>query len=132
MDYKSLLIIDDDTDDQDIFCSAAEEVSDAIQCISMTNAKEALQKLKAKEIIPDVIFLDLNMPIMTGQEFLQQIKQINPLNKIPVIIFTTSASPATIAETKELGAANFVTKPNSFDELIKILTFLFTTKLSWA
>jgi len=132
MNYKNLLLIDDDTEDQEIFCNAAEQVSDTIHCRPMSNAKEALQKLEAQEVVPDVIFLDLNMPIMTGMEFLEQIKQMDQLNKIPIVIFSTSASPATIAATRELGATNFVTKPNSFDDLIKILTSLLTIKISWA
>jgi CheY-like chemotaxis protein len=125
MKYSNLLIIDDDLDDQEIFCSALNQVSPHVACLALTNGMEALRKLKAKELNPDAIFLDLNMPIMSGQEFLIEIKQIERLDSIPVIIFTTSASPATIQETKELGAADFITKPHSYDELVKIITAFF-------
>lgn len=126
MEFRNLLLIDDDTEDQEIFISAVGNVSDSIKCIAITDATVALQKLQASELSPDVIFLDLNMPIMSGQEFLSKLKKVEQLWSIPVIIFSTSASPETIAITKELGAANFITKPNSFNELVKILSALFT------
>jgi CheY-like chemotaxis protein len=126
MTYNNLLLIDDDLDDQDIFNSALARVSTAVKCISMTNAKEALHRLEKNEFVPDAIFLDLNMPIMTGEQFLKEIKEINHLCTIPVIIFSTTSNPSTIETTKRLGASAFITKPNSFEELVRILTPIFT------
>jgi len=126
MKFRNLLLIDDDAEDQEIFISAVGNVSDSVKCVAMADAGIALQKLQANELSPDVIFLDLNMPIMSGQEFLSKLKKVEQLQSIPVIIFSTSASPETIAVTKELGADNFITKPNSFNELVKILTSVFT------
>ena len=125
MEFRNLLLIDDDTDDQEIFISAIGIVSASVICTAMTDASEALQKLLTGELRPDLIFVDLNMPIMNGQEFLAKLKKEEHLQSVPVIIFSTSASPETIANTKELGAANFITKPNSFNELVKILSSLF-------
>lgn len=125
MEFRNLLLIDDDTDDQEIFISAIEIVSASVICTAMTDASEAFQKLLTGELRPDLIFVDLNMPIMNGQEFLAKLKKEEHLQSVPVIIFSTSASPETIANTKELGAANFITKPNSFNELVKILSSLF-------
>ena len=125
MEFRNLLLIDDDTDDQEIFISAIEIVSASVICTAMTDASEAFQKLLTGELRPDLIFVDLNMPIMNGQEFLAKLKKEEHLQSVTVIIFSTSASPETIANTKELGAANFITKPNSFNELVKILSSLF-------
>jgi CheY-like chemotaxis protein len=121
MPYQNILLIDDDIEDQEIFNSALGLVSNGLQCTSLTNAKEALRKLNSHELHPDVIFLDLNMPIMSGQEFLAEIKNIDHLRTIPIIIFSTSSHLGTIAATKALGAINFITKPNRFDELVNIL-----------
>lgn len=121
MQYRNILLIDDDVEDQEIFNSALSKVSDELQCVSLTSAREALDKLNTQELKPDIIFLDLNMPIMGGQEFLTKIKNTDDLNHIPVIIFSTSSNPATIAETKSLGAVDFITKPNRFDALVEIL-----------
>lgn len=121
MQYQKILLIDDDIEDQEIFNSALSILSDSIECVCFVNAKEALLKLDANELSPDVIFLDLNMPLMSGQEFLMRIKNIDHLKEIPVIIFSTSSNLSTIATTKELGAIDFITKPNRFDALIEIL-----------
>lgn len=121
MSYQHLLLIDDDDDDQEIFITALEKVSQSVNCITFNNAKEALEALIKKEIEPDVIFLDLNMPLMNGQQFLVEIKKIEALKKIPVIIFSTSSHSGTIELTKELGAHDFITKPDKFDDLINLL-----------
>lgn len=121
MQYESILLIDDDIDDQEIFNIALSEVSNSLQCTCLTSAKEALHKLNHNELTADLIFLDLNMPMMSGQEFLKEIKNIDHLKSIPVIIFSTSSNASTIADTKELGAIDFITKPNRFDLLVDIL-----------
>ncbi|PBQ32897.1 response regulator [Sphingobacteriaceae bacterium] len=121
MQYQTILLIDDDVEDQEIFTNALSKVSDLVQCVCFTNARTALEKLKAKELNPDIIFLDLNMPIMNGREFLTLLKNTEALKEIPVIIFSTSASPTTIKETRDLGAKDFITKPNRFDQLVEIL-----------
>ncbi len=116
------MLIDDDDDDQEIFVTAVEEVSPAVDCICLSDATGALTKLATREIKPDVIFLDLNMPVMNGREFLRRIKQHTDLVSIPVIIFTTSSDPATKQQMKTLGAHDFITKPSSYDELVSTLT----------
>ena len=126
MAYGNILLIDDDEDDQEIFLTALEQAAPQVSCTAVTNAHNALHDLKKNHTLPDVIFLDLNMPIMSGQEFLRQIKSADQLKSIPVIIFSTSSNAATIAETKALGALDFITKPNRFDLLVDILRSLFT------
>jgi CheY-like chemotaxis protein len=122
MGYKKILLIDDDEEDQEIFLTAVAHVSDSVSCIALNDAKVALQKLTAKEIIPDVIFLDLNMPVMNGQQFLVEIKKKPELKNIPVIIFSTSSHKPTIELTAVLGAHSFITKPSRYDELVSVLT----------
>lgn len=121
MRYRNILLIDDDDEDQEIFLAAVEEVSNLVRCVAFSGATEALIKLIAKDLNPDVIFLDLNMPIMNGQQFLIEIKKNTELKNIPVIIFSTSSHFTTIQLTKKLGASDFITKPAKYDELIKIL-----------
>lgn len=125
MKYQNVLLIDDDVEDQEIFTEALREVSDQLKCTTSTNAKEALAQLDKMELHPDLIFLDLNMPIMTGLEFLKEIKHLDHLKSLPVIIFSTSSNPATIEETTQLGAIDFITKPSRFNDLVNILQPLF-------
>ena len=125
MKYTNILLIDDDIDDQEIFGEALARISQEVNFTAMSNAKDALRQLVGKVISPDAIFLDLNMPIMNGEEFLKLIKMDEELKHIPVIIFSTSANPATIADLKNTGAVDFITKPGSFSTLIEVLTPFF-------
>jgi CheY-like chemotaxis protein len=58
---------------------------------------------------------------MNGEQFLAEIKKQEALKAIPVIIFSTSSQPNTIQLTKDLGAADFITKPDRYQELVKLL-----------
>lgn len=121
MAYSKILVIDDDADDQEIFLAALASVSSTIECITLGSGVDALRKLNENELTPDIIFLDLNMPIMTGQDFLTEIKRNTSLCHIPIIVLSTSAHKPTIEHAKSLGAENFITKPDKFSELIVIL-----------
>ncbi len=118
MKYKTILQIDDDFDDCEFFQQALEAVSSAVY-MALHNPVEALQKLTTKEIKPDLIFLDINMPLMNGIELLTEIKKRDSIKNIPVILFSTG--PAPISHAKTLGAEDYVTKPNNFNELKNLL-----------
>jgi len=122
MRFGNILLIDDDADDQEIFISALNDISEALDYTALADASIALKKkLESKELTPDVIFLDLNMPIMTGEQFLIAVKNKEGLKNIPVYIFSTTSHSKTIQHTLELGAQDFITKPNKFDDLVNIL-----------
>ncbi len=87
---NKLFLIDDDLDDQFFFKEVIESINQTLHCDTATNGKIALDKLKVSASLPDIIFLDLNMPVINGFDFLIQIKKENALSKIPVCIFTTS------------------------------------------
>jgi DNA-binding NtrC family response regulator len=123
--FETILHIDDDPDDHEIFYTALRKVNDIINYNAWTNAGKALATLIAKKLTPDIIFVDLNMPAMNGQQFLVEIKKRENLWHIPVIILSTSSHIGTIELIKKLGAYEFITKPNSFDELVKILSSIF-------
>jgi CheY-like chemotaxis protein len=122
-----LFLIDDDIDDHEIFKSALAKVDEELALMTATNGYEALSVLSTAGTLPDYIFVDLNMPRMSGLQFLKEIKQTESLKDIPVIIYTTSSSPDDIAKTKALGAVSFVTKPSRFSELCRFLQSLVTT-----
>src|ERR1700744_93560 len=70
MQYSRVLLIDDDEDDQELFLQAIKEIASSIECITLDDARSALTQLENRSLTADLIFLDLNMPIMTGQQFL--------------------------------------------------------------
>jgi CheY-like chemotaxis protein len=116
-------IIDDDPDDREIFAMALDSIG-GLQCEMAANGIQALEKLKTGEI-PSYIFLDLNMPLMSGKDCLVEMNRIPQLKHVPIIIYSTSSENRDIKETKELGAFDYIVKPTSLTELVSILTGIF-------
>lgn len=121
MKYKNILQIDDDDDDCEFFHQALSSISEA-DYTSLHNPIEALHRLTLREINPDIIFLDINMPLMNGIEFLFEIKKRDIIKNIPVIIFSTSQTIQEKEIAQTLGAEDFLTKPVSFNELKNLLS----------
>lgn len=119
---KNIFIVDDDADDREIFMEALAEISPSIKCTVAKDGSEALELLtRNSNGLPDVIFLDLNMPRMNGQECLIKIKKTKELSHIPVVIYTTSNSIHDVTRMKSLGATSFITKPTDFKILVNTL-----------
>ena len=118
---NNILLIDDDEDDQLFFIDAIQSICPTLSCETALNGQIALDNLKINIALPDIIFLDLNMPVMNGFEFLVHINKEDKLNKIPVGIFSTSGNMREKELAKELGARFFLTKPNDFQDLRKKL-----------
>jgi CheY-like chemotaxis protein len=118
-------IIDDDIDDQQFLVEALVENDQSSQCFKAPNGEVAINNLKKAIIpLPDAIFLDLNMPGLTGKQCLVELKQTASLQHIPVIIYSTSSNKKEIQETLEMGAFSFLIKKSSFQELRKELSFI--------
>ena len=127
---KKILLIDDDLDDQFFLKEVLDSINPTLHCETATNGKIALDKLKESASLPDIIFLDFNMPVINGFDFLIQIKKENQLNKIPIGIFTTSNNLRDKELTKEFGAQFFLTKPNDFHVLRKKLQQILSADFS--
>ena len=119
---RSFLLVDDDPDDTFLFGEVLHDVDPSIEFRTAANGQEALDLLKSMHSLPDVIFLDLNMPRMGGVECLSEIKADEALKAIPVIIYTTSSQSKDIEETIQKGAVCFITKPSNMKELTEILS----------
>jgi CheY-like chemotaxis protein len=130
MNYqRTFFIVDDDVDDQDLFIEAVNEVDKTINCMSFSSCEEALELMKSRKIdLPDVIFLDLNMPKLNGKQCLVELKKHADLRHIPVVIYTTSSEKKDMEETARLGAAHFLTKPNKFEELCRAIEYVASKK----
>ncbi|MBK8363928.1 MAG: response regulator [Bacteroidia bacterium] len=114
---KKIFLVDDDEDDQLFFTDALKEIDPAIQCSVARNGKDAIKILQGLNELPDVLFLDLNMPYMNGFECLKVLKTEIKLSLIPIVIFTTSNDPRDVQLTHRLGAEVFLSKPNDFNQL---------------
>ena len=119
--HTTCLIIDDDQEAREIFLALLETIAPACQVITAVNGQDALEKLISKKIDPDIIFLDLNMPLMDGCQFLSALELEHFKKAIPIIVLTTTSDNATRARVLELGATEFVTKHDTFSDWDRIL-----------
>lgn len=124
----TILIAEDDEDDKYLILKAFEITLPNNNVICVEDGEVLIQYLNRmtpfdedeKYPIPDIILLDLNMPRKDGKAALAEIKSHDVLKKIPVIIFTTSTSKEDIDASYSLGSNSFITKPNTFEGLLKI------------
>lgn len=114
----SFLIIDDDDDDIDLFREALREVDASVECWAEQNAQRALDTLQSGlSQMPTAIFLDVNMPVVTGWEVLQRLKIGERTREVPVIMYSTSSLKRDIEKAREMGAMRFMIKPSLFSAL---------------
>lgn len=127
---KRFLVIDDDSDDRELFSEALASVDPVIVCDQATDGADALKRLAAPEIAkPDIIFLDINMPGMNGWQFLTRLKsedKYHHYKDIPVIVYTTSSNVKDKRIADDLGALCFITKPHAFGRLKNMLGIVVT------
>ncbi|MBA2501049.1 MAG: response regulator [Chitinophagaceae bacterium] len=127
---KIILLIDDDIDDQEFFLEAIKEVDPNIVCHITGSCDEGLSLLNNWSLLPDYIFLDLNMPKVDGKKCLVELKKTARLKDIPVIIYSTSSLKKDIEETKAMGAVHFLTKPAAFRDLCYAIENVLSQKFS--
>jgi CheY-like chemotaxis protein len=122
-----VLLADDDKEDREIFMAAIQELSPDIKISVAVNGKELMSKLYNEDSsLPDILFLDLNMPFKNGQECLKEIRSNDRLKRLPVVIYSTSSSSEHIEQTYKGGANYYLPKPDSFRDLKLITEKLFS------
>ena len=127
-----ILMAEDDRDDRLITQKALEENRVANPLVVVENGEELLDYLHLKgkyshlgpSSKPCFILLDLNMPRMDGREALKQIKLDPDLRRIPVVILTTSKAEEDILRSYNTGANSYITKPVTFEGLVKVIKSL--------
>ena len=115
-----VLLIEDDMVDVLGFTRALRKSSDPVNLHVVAQGEEAFQFLEKKEGrgLPNLIVLDLNMPIMGGLEFLGALKSDPALRQIPVVVMTTSSERKDIERSYDLGAAGYMVKPLDHEEFV--------------
>jgi CheY-like chemotaxis protein len=105
-----VLLVDDDADDREIFTWTLNNIYPSAVIATATDGEDALERLEQWDYIPDIIFLDLNMPRMNGFDFLQHIRRRDKWRELPVIVYSTSSNPRDIARSRETGATDYIVK----------------------
>lgn len=121
---QHVLMIDDDDDDRFLFDQALRTMNLPVSYSQCSSAEEGLAYLRNGKL-PDWIFLDINMPRMSGFECLRQIKSRPPFSDIPIVIYSTSGQDADIERARALGASFYLVKPASFHCLCSVLMGIF-------
>jgi CheY-like chemotaxis protein len=129
-DHLRILLADDDEDDRNLFIDAFNELKINTKIEVVKDGQELLDFFDKPDVnLPQILFLDLNMPCKTGIECLIEIKKNDRLKNLSIAIYSTSASEKDIEETFVRGANVYIKKPNNFDSLKKVLSEVVT--LNW-
>jgi two-component system, response regulator len=128
----TILLADDDPDDRQLAQDALAECRLANEIHFVEDGEQLMDYLlrrgayagRAKEPLPGLILLDLNMPRKDGREALKEIKAHPQLRRIPVVVLTTSKAEEDILRTYDLGVNSYITKPVTFESLVEIIKVL--------
>ena len=127
----NIYLADDDQEDRNLFIEALKEIPLKTAVTQFDNGVDLMDDLFSEELIPDVVFLDLRMPIMDGFEMCEKIKQngkclvdirnFKQFSNIKVIVYSSSYHQREVDQLKADGANKYIQKPNSFNQLKTLL-----------
>lgn len=120
----NILLIEDDEIEVMKFNRVLSSLKMNHKIIEANNGEEAIEVLKVKEVVPDLIVLDLNMPKINGIEFLGILKADEYLKHIPAVILTTSNNHKDVLECYRIGIAGYVIKPLKYEDYVDRITKL--------
>lgn len=126
MKYRNILLVDDDTDDAEIFVTALQTINNKIKYSVENNALEALKKLQHSKLSPDMIFLDYHMPYLDGTEFLKLLRSIKELKKIPVVLYSGHSGTLLKEAVDKFKKVQFLKKHENFRKLTELLNDIIT------
>lgn len=128
-EYIYIALADDDEDDRLFFTDAFSELKINTKVQTFNDGLALMNFLNSTDIFPNILFLDLNMPIKNGIECLEEIKENSRFNDIAIAIYSTSSSEDHIEETFVKGANIYIKKPSDFATLKKTLSDVVT--INW-
>lgn len=118
MNKLKILLVDDDEEDRQFFADALKSLDMKTELIELPDGKACVEYLNQNTSRgPNLVFLDLNMPIMNGFQCLEKIRKNEDLKEVIVAIYSTSSSEKDIEETFNKGANIYIKKPSSFKDL---------------
>ena len=121
------MLVDDDADERLLFVEAMMEIAPDFGCFTRSDPKTTIFELLTESLdeLPDLIFVDINMPCMDGWEFLKKLKSDATIEQIPIIMYSTSSLPGDSDKAKKLGAIGLYTKADDYlDMKVSLLHIL--------
>jgi CheY-like chemotaxis protein len=122
-----ILLADDDEDDRQFFTDAINAISSNYKLSTVRDGEELINQLKENKMeLPDFIFLDLNMPYKNGLECLKEIRAMEGMKEVPVLIYSTSINADQVDSSYRCGADRYIQKPTSYDGIVRLLRIIFS------
>jgi len=125
----NILLVDDSDDDALMARTTLEHLGLPHKLKDFSDGRQALDYLRCagkyadrKPVMPDLLLVDINMPLMDGLTLLRAIKEDKALKKLPVIMLTSSTAREDIVRSFEAGAASYLAKPTSFEGYKKLMS----------
>lgn len=120
---KRILVVEDNPAHQEILYRITEDINKKIELIPALTA-EAAQKELAQETLPDLILLDLNLPKMSGHEFLDLLRTQRRYKELPVVVLTSSDDAQELENLRDRGANGCFTKPTDYYTYSAMMRFI--------
>ena len=118
----NILYIDDDPEDREIFKEALSRINPEITLNLAADGGEGFTVLEGLTLVPDLIFVDVNMPGIGGKQFLNEAKRIPGLKTVPIIMYSTTSHEKEMKELFRLGASKVLVKPRSFNKVCELIS----------
>ncbi len=116
---KVVLLVEDDEDNRDLVAFVIARSRMDVELVLAENGQEALDKSFAKP--PDLILMDMQMPVMDGWQAVPILKADDRTKNVPIIAFTAQAKPEDKARAREMGCIDYYTKPMDPEELLALV-----------
>ena len=126
--FKNIWLADDDIDDCEIFEDVIKQILPTASVTIMSNGEELMRVLTPARS-PDILFLDINMPVKDGLSCLVEIRAQRHFSKLPIVIFSSANQSKIVDQSYDYGANLYFSKPASFNQLIAGMSQLF--KMNW-
>jgi CheY-like chemotaxis protein len=119
--YRTILLIDDDLDDIEILQDAIASLGQERIFQTARSRGQVIEVLQNVQNIPDLVFLDLNMPGVIGTELLQKLKTSAATRDIPIVLYSTHPKEVMQQIAKPFNAEHYIQKPSDYSELVASL-----------
>jgi CheY-like chemotaxis protein len=116
-------LAEDDEDDVLFFREALYALSVPCELSVVSDGEHAVNFFSESDVLPDFVFLDINMPKLNGIEALKAIKTRHPSNDLHVVMLSTSMSESMVEQSYRFGASIYIQKPTNFNDLKEYLSY---------
>jgi len=117
---KTIWITDDDPDDLLFFQDALKEIYPSADLTTLSSGDELINKLSTLPA-PDLLFLDINMPLKTGHDCIKEIRSKNNFRSLPIVIYSSSLNPLDVTYSYGFGANLYLRKPTNYRDIVLLL-----------